>query len=161
MQLRGMGAEISDGRRTVLNSITDSRVESSACIEQCHLWGMFQIKPVVDCNGDKTPVGQHSATVDCMFVIAFPANETSPKQVNDTGMVRTRRLGLVDIHQQRQRIALQISVCLLGIDSRKTEKHNSRQKTLSHKKGRYILQNAKVRFFFVSLQFKINKQDCL
>ena len=61
MQLIGMGAEVGNGRRAVLNSIADGRVESGIGIENIHLGRIFEVEAIVDCHGHEPPFRQQFA----------------------------------------------------------------------------------------------------
>ena len=122
-----MVAEPGDSLGAVLDSVTDSRVEERVHLEQGHLFGMFQVKPVVDGYDDKSTVRKCCATVDHVLIVAGTGDETSTKDINHTGVVRTRCDWLVYVQFKLNGIASCKSEGLLSMDDECGEHHNHQQ----------------------------------
>ena len=119
-----MVAEPCDGLGTVLDSITDSRVEERVHLEQGHLFGMFQVKSVVDGYNDKSTVGKRCAAVDHVLIVASTGDEATSEDIKHAGMVSSGIGRMVNVQFQLRGVALAECESLLGMQAYREQKRN-------------------------------------
>ena len=119
-----MVAEPGDSLGAVLNGVADSRVEERVHLEQGHLLGMFQVKPVVDGDNDKSTVGKRCAAVDHVLIIASTGDEATAEDIKHAGMVGSGIGRMVNVQFQLHGVALAECESLLGVQAYREQKRN-------------------------------------